>query len=144
MALNTYDPKEIIVSVNGQILTGFSEDVVTVTRAEDSVRDEVGADGEVVRILSNDRRGEIRVSLLPTSASNLVLSVLQNADEVTGGSVFPLLVQDNRGNDLHVAGEAWIQKPPDAVYNKTAAPRVWILRAADLRMVHGGHDAGAA
>ncbi len=142
--LNTYDPKEIIVSVNGLIVTGFAEDVVTVGRAEDGVRDEVGADGEVVRILTNDRRGLMVITLLPTSASNLDLSVLQNADEVTGGSVFPFLVQDNRGNDLHVAAEAWIQKAPDAVYNKTAAPRVWTLRAADLRMVHGGHDRGAA
>ncbi len=144
MALNTYDPKEIIVSINGLIITGFSEDVVTVARAEDAWRDEVGADGEVVRIASNDRRGQVTVSLLPTSRSNQDLSALQLADEVTGGSVFPLLVQDNRGNDLHVAAEAWIVKPPDAVYNKTAAPRVWNIRAADLRMVHGGHDAGAA
>ena len=144
MSLQTYDPKEVIVSVNGQLITGFSDEVVTVLRAEDSVRDEVGADGEVVRILQNDRRGEIRISLLPTSASNLVLSALQNADEVTGGSVFPILVQDNRGNDLHAAGEAWIMKPPDAQYNKNAPARVWIIRAADLRMVHGGHDAGAA
>lgn len=142
--LSTYDPKEIIVSVNGQIITGFSEDVVTVSRAEDSVRDEVGADGEVVRILINDRRGQFSISLLPTSAANAIFSALQNADEITGGSVFPVLIQDNRGNDLHVAAEAWISKPPDAVYNKTAAPRVWNIRAADLRMVHGGHDAGAA
>ncbi len=144
MALNTYDPKEIIVSVNGQIITGFAEEVVTVARAEDAWRDEVGADGEVVRIASNDRRGQITITLLPTSASNLVLDALRNADEVTGGSVFAVVVQDNRGNDLHVAGEAWIQKAPDAVYNKSAAPRVWNLRAANLRMVHGGHDTGAA
>lgn len=144
MSLQTYDPKEIIVGVNGNIITGFSEDVVTVSRAEDAIKDEVGADGEVVRILSNDRRGIIVISLLPTSPSNLILSVLGNADEVTGGSVFPVLIRDNRGNDLHVASEAWITKPPDAVYNKTAAPRVWTLRAADLRMVHGGHDSGAA
>lgn len=144
MALNTYDPKEIIVTVNGLIMSGFAEDVVTVARAEDSVRDEVGADGEVVRILSNDRRGNVTISLLPTSASNADLSALQLADEVTGGSVFPLLIQDNRGNDLHVAAEAWVVKPPDAVYNKTAAPRVWNIRTADIRMVHGGHDAGAA
>ncbi len=142
--LSIYDPKEVIVTINGQIITGFAEEVVTVARAEDAWRDEVGADGEVVRIASNDRRGQITIQLLPTSASNLVLDVLRNADEVTGGSVFPLLVQDNRGNDVHVAAEAWIQKSPDAVYNKTAAPRVWVLRAADLRMVHGGHDAGAA
>lgn len=144
MSVTTYDPKEIIVSVNGQIISGFAEDVVTVERAEDAVIDEIGADGEVVRILSNDRRGNVRVNLLPTSPSNLVLSVLANADEVTGGSVFPILVQDNRGNDLHIGAEAWVQRQPEAIYNKTAAPRVWNIRVADLRMVVGGHEAAAA
>ena len=142
--LSTYDPKEIIVLFNGQVLSGFSEDVVTVARAEDAVLDEVGADGEVVRILSNDRRGLITVSLQNVSASNLVLSILANADELTGGSVFPVLIKDNRGNDLHVGAEAWIVKQPEVIYNKTAAPRVWTARVADLRMVVGGHSANAA
>lgn len=142
--LNTYDPKEIIVTVNGSIISGFSDDVVTVSRAEDQVIDEIGADGEVVRIITNDRRGILVISLLPTSSSNLVLSVLRNLDEVTAGGTFPVLVQDNRGNDLHAAPEAWIIKAPDAIYNKTAAPRVWTIRAADLRMVVGGHSAEAA
>ena len=144
MSLTTYDPKEIIVNVNGQIITGFSEDVVTVSRAEDAIIDEIGADGEVVRILSNDRRGDIRISLLNTSAANLILSVLANADELTGGSVFPVLIKDNRGNDLHAGAECWIQKQPEVIYNKTSAPRVWIIRCADLRMVVGGHEAAAA
>ncbi len=144
MSVQTYDPKEIIVTVGGQIISGFSEDVVTVTRVEDAVIDEVGADGEVIRILSNDRRGTVTISLLPTSASNLVLSVIANADELGGGNVVPLLVKDNRGNDLHVGAEAWIVKQPDAIYNKSNQPREWELRVADLRMVVGGHSSGAA
>lgn len=144
MSVQTYDPKEIIVTVNGQILSGFAEDVVTVARLEDAVTDDVGADGEVIRILSNDRRGTITISLLPTSASNLVLSVLANADELTGGNVFPVLVSDNRGNDLHVGAQAWIVKQPDNIYNKTNQPREWELRVAELRMVTGGHSSAVA
>ena len=144
MSVQTYDPKEIIVSVAGQILSGFSEDVVTVARLEDAVIDDVGADGEVIRILSNDRRGTITISLLPTSASNLVLSVLANADELGGGNVFPVLVQDNRGNDIHIGAQAWIVKQPDAIYNTTNQPREWELRVADLRMVVGGHSSAVA
>ena len=140
MSVQTYDPKEIIVSVNGQIITGFSEDVVTVSRVEDAVTDEVGADGEVIRILSNDRRGTISISLLAVSASNLVLSIIANADELGGGNVIPILIKDNRGLDIHVGAEAWIVKQPDAVYNKSSEPRVWEFRVADLRMVLGGHQ----
>jgi len=137
--MQTYDPKDIIITYGGTILSGFSEDVVTVERAEDQVTDEIGADGEVVRILSNDRRGNIRIFLLPTSPSNLVLSVVANLDELTGAGVKAILVQDNRGNDLHTAAECWIQKQPETIYNKTASPRVWNLRCGDLRMVVGGH-----
>lgn len=144
MTVQTYDPKEIIVSVAGQILSGFSEDVVTVARVEDAITDDVGADGEVIRILSNDRRGTITISLLQTSASNLVLSVLANADELLGGNVFPVLIADNRGLDLHVGAEAWVVKQPDAIYNKSNTPREWELRVADLRMVLGGHTGGVA
>ncbi len=150
MTLSTYDPKDITVSVNGSILSGFSDDVVTVERAEDQVADVVGADGEVMRTLTNDRRGIVTISLLQTSASNLVLSVLANADEQTGGSVFPILIQDNRSGipdgvpEAHAAAEAWIQKQPQAVYNKSTSPRVWIIRCADLRMVLAGHSQSAA
>ncbi len=144
MTLSTYDPKEITVTVNGSILSGFSDDVVTVERAEDQVADAAGADGEVIRTLTNDRRGNIQISLQQTSSSNLVLSALANADEQTGGSVFPVLIRDNRGNDIHVAAEAWIQKQPQAIYNKSNSPRVWIIRCADLRMVVGGHSQSAA
>ena len=148
MTLSTYDPKDITVTVNGSILSGFSDDVVTIERAEDQVADTVGADGEVMRTLTNDRRGIIAISLLQTSSSNLVLSVLANADEQTGGSVFPVLVQDNRSGspptEFHAAAEAWIQKQPQAVYNKSTSPRVWIIRCADLRMVVGGHSQSAA
>lgn len=142
--LSTYDPKDLTISVNGSILSGFSDDVVTVERAEDQVADTVGADGEVMRTLTNDRRGNIQISLLQTSASNLVLSALANADEQTGGSVFPVLIQDNRGNDIHAAAEAWIQKQPQAIYNKSNSPRVWTIRCADLRMVVAGHSQSAA
>lgn len=144
MSVQTYDPKEIVVIFAGQILSGFSEDVVTVTRTEDAVTDDIGADGEVIRILSNDRRGTVTISLLPVSASNLLLSVIANADELGGGNVVPILIKDNRGLDLHVGAEAWIVKQPDAIYNKTNQPREWEIRVADLRMVVGGHQAGAA
>lgn len=143
MTLQTYDPKEIIVTFGGAILTGFSEDIVTVERSEDQVTDEIGADGEVVRILSNDRRGNIRISLLPTSPSNSVLSIVANSDELTGGGVRTIVIKDNRGNDLHAAGECWIQKQPEVIQNKTAAPRVWNLRCADLRMIVAGHTVSA-
>lgn len=136
--LNIYDPKDIIVTVSGRELSGFAEERVVVERDSNQVEDEVGSDGEVVRWLTNDRRGSITLSLLPTSTSNLFLSTLANADELNGNQVFPVIIKDNRGNDLHVAAQAWIQKQPRTVYRKGVEARQWVLRTNDLRMVVAG------
>lgn len=137
---NTYDPKDVVVSVAGTIITGFAEDSqVRIERAEDSWGDVSGADGEVARWATNDRRGEVTVSLMQTSISNLFLSNKINADELEADGVFELVIQDTRGNDLHSSGSAWIKKPAAASYRKGIETREWVIRCADLNTIIGGH-----
>lgn len=136
--VETYDPKDIIVIVAGKILTGFSNDKVTVQRVSNQVEDELGADGDVVRRITNDRRGEIVVSLLPTSLSNGVLTLLARADELTGNGIFPVIIKDNRGNDLHTAPVSWIGKMANADYKNSIENRNWTFRSGELAMIVGG------
>ena len=84
MDFANYDPKDIEVIVSGSILGGFAEAKVTVKRDADIATDEVGANGDVARAINNDKRGEITITLLQTSKSNLILSALAKADEFTG------------------------------------------------------------
>jgi hypothetical protein len=136
--VDTIDPKDITLTVAGKIIDGFVPDKIKVMRVSNQVEDEVGADGDVARRITNDRRGEIAVTLLQTSRSNLILSGLARLDEITGGSTFPLVIKDNRGKDLHVAAIAWITKMPEAAYRAGVEMRVWTLRTNNIEMFLGG------
>lgn len=136
--LATYDPKDIEVIVSGLIIAGFADEKVRVEREANLVDDESGANGDVARVINNDKRGTITITLLQTSKSNAALSVLAKADEFNGTGVFPVMVKDTRGNDLHVAAQAWIRKIPSASYSKKPETRVWEIRSNNLQMLVGG------
>ncbi len=138
--VDTYDPKDIIFNAAGFILTGYMNGTyVEVDRESNQVEDEVGAEGDVVRRLTNDKRGNIIVTLLQSSRSNLILSGLARADELSGNGIFPVLVKDNRGLDMFLAPNAWIQKIPQIIYRDGIEGRKWIFRTNNLQMVVGGY-----
>jgi hypothetical protein len=137
MALHTYDAKEVSVVISDRTITGFNS--ITVDRAEDSWIDSTGADGEVARSKSNDKRGNIELNLQQTSSSNEFLSSLHNQDEASGNGTFNILVRDNRGTSLHESASAWILKPPASEYAQESGERVWTIRAASLSMNVGGN-----
>lgn len=137
--IDTFDPKDVILIVDGAIITGYAQDTfIQVDRESDQVGDDVGAEGDVARWLTNDKRGSITVTLLQTSPSNLILSGLARLDELTGNGIFPVLVKDNRGADLHVAPNGWIKKMPQTTYRAGIEGREWIIRTGNLQMVVGG------
>ena len=138
MALDTYNPKDITVSVGGFILSGFADEKVKVRRDSDIWEDEAGADGDVVRFANNDKRGEIEITLQQTSSSNLYLSGLAKADELSGAGTIPTIVADSRGKDLHVAPTSWVKQIPEAAYIKGVSSRVWIIRTDNLTNFLGG------
>lgn len=130
--MDTYDPKEVTVTVGGNVLAGFAEEKVIVEREADAVGDEAGADGDVVRFITNDRRGTITVALLQTSSSNAILNAFAKLDETTGNGIFPVVITDNRSDDVHIAASGWIRKVPRAVYRKGVEARVWEIRTGNL------------
>jgi hypothetical protein len=139
MTVQTYDPKEVSVTLNNQLITGFAEDMITAERDNDQTDDMSGAQGDVQRVLTHDKRGLITLTLLPGSPSNLILSNLVNSDGVDGNqSIFPILIKDNRGDDKVQGENAWVRKPPRAVFNKGIEGREWEIRVANLEMVIGG------
>lgn len=137
--IDTYDPKDIIFIVAGSIITGFGPNtIILVDREANQVEDEVGAEGDVARRITNDRRGSITATLLQTSPSNLILSGLARVDELTGNGIFPVLCKDNRSNDLFLAPNTWIQKMPQTTYSAGIETREWVFRSGNLQMVVGG------
>jgi hypothetical protein len=140
---HVYDPNEVsIVAAGVPVEGGFADGTfVEVDQDSDDFVDVVGVDGDVTRSKTNDRRGTITITLMQSSQSNAVLSALSNIDRKTGNGagVGPLLIKDNQGTTLYAAEKSWIAKPPAAGFDKTAGPRAWKIRCADLERFDGGN-----
>jgi hypothetical protein len=140
MAVRTYDPKEVVVLVGGIPIGGFADgSAVSVSRANDTFSKVSGTDGITSRAKSNDKSGEIALTLAQTSPSNDVLSGFAIADELSNNGVVPVAITDLSGRTVLVSAFAWVRKPPDTEFAKEISDREWMLDAADLDMFVGGN-----
>lgn len=140
----SYDPTQVIVTVGGVILSGFSDgDSVIARRDEDTYFARVGTDGGVARARNANKMGEFEFRLLQTSMVNDLLSALCATDDLTndGLVVIPITVADGSGRSLAVAAQCWVKTLPDMVLGKEIGERIWIFSAADLRIFYGGNAA---
>lgn len=101
----------------------------------------VGADGDVTRSKTNDRRATVRITLMQTSESNALLSTLNNIDKnaPNGAGVGPMLIKDNQGTSLYAGEKSWIAKPPTVAFTKKGEARVWEFEVAHLNRFDGGN-----
>jgi hypothetical protein len=142
MALfKNYDPGRITISFNGIQIQGFGPDTfVKCSRDEDTFTEQVGANGDVVRVRNRNRMGKVVITLQDSSPTNDQLSALAASDERTGLGYGALLVKDLNGNTLVQAANAWIKKPADVEYAAAAGTNEWTLAAAELEMTVGGEN----
>jgi hypothetical protein len=140
---HVYDPNEVSIVVCGIPITGgFAEDTfIEISQDSNDFDDVVGADGDVTRSKTNDRRATITLTLMQSSEANALLSALSNIDrkQSNGAGVGPLMIKDNQGTALFAGEKSWIAKPPDAAFAKKAGPRAWTIRVADLERFDGGN-----
>jgi hypothetical protein len=140
-----YDPNKVTITVGGNIIEGFADSTfVTVSRNNQTWAVASGASGEHARAKSNDKTGNVELTLMQTSASNDILSAYMLLDESSANSgKFPFAISDANGNTLIAAVEMWVQQPPSVEYGKELGDRVWTLEAGDLEMFVGGTDVPA-
>lgn len=138
MSVNTYDPGRVLVDFLGQRITGFADGTfVMVERITDVFTSVAGADGEVGRVRSRDKRGKITITLAQFSDSNPILSAALAADELLGTGVGPVFIKDLEGNSIAQASNAWIVKPASMEFGKDMADREWVLECDDLTIFVG-------
>lgn len=139
MAVKNYDPKQVVVSIGGAIMQGYADGTfVTVTRLNDAFTSHAGADGEVSRAKSNDRRGEMVLTLAQTSLSNDVLSGVAAVDERTGNGIIPIAIKDLSGTTTYFSGSGWIRKIADGSFSKEIENREWTIDLASMDAFIGG------
>jgi hypothetical protein len=126
-AVRTYNSDKVVVTVGGVPLEGLADGTfVEIEPMTDSVTSQAGADGEVARAISTDRRHSVKITLQQTSQSNTVLSGLFELDQASqGGFMAPILVQDLSGVTNFTAAQAWIKRPPTIGFSKGVETRVW-------------------
>jgi len=139
MSVKTYDPAAVAVSVGGVPISGFADGTfISVERDEDAFSKVVGADGITSRAKSNNRGGNITITLAQTSPSNDVLEALALLDENTNTGIVPVLVKEGTGRAIHFSALAWVRKSATATYAKEIENREWILDMADYTPGNAG------
>lgn len=103
-----YDPRDCIVTVNGQYITGFSEDgKIEIEKNEDNIAHKVGVDGIVSFGVSADGTATATVKLVSTSPSIPLFRELSKTNRL-----FDLSIVDmNENQDNIASGDCVIVKP---------------------------------
>lgn len=142
MTVRTYDPKQVIVTIGGVPMSGFSDGTfLEIDRNEPTWNMVVGADGLVTRGKTNNFSGTLTLTLKQSSPSNDVLSGFMAIDEASNAGVFPVLVKDLAGNSIYFAGQAWVTQYANSTFAKDITDRQWVLALAEADIFVGSNNA---
>jgi len=102
--------------------------------------DKAGADGEVCRYATNERRATLELHLMQSSDQNAKLSAMVAAGLLlnNGSDVGPLNIKDNNGVTDILAGSAWVEGFPEWKASKEVQEIVWKIRMVwDVCLIGG-------
>lgn len=142
--LAAFDASEVVMTVGEIAITGLADGTfVEITQENNSFESVSGADGEVVRTKSNDRRHTITFTLLQSSQANALLGAQHNLDinSPNGDAILPMRVFDKASGTTAIAAKCWIEKPADVTYGKEQSDRVWVLKSNNVVLQHAGNPA---
>lgn len=138
--VRTYDPSQVIVTINGANMSGFADGTfVTIERDEQSFTKVIGADGTSSRSKTSNRSGMLTITLAQTSPSNDILSALLAQDEASSDAVFSVQVKDNSGDSRVFSGTGWVQGMPSIEYGKDMSNREWVIELVDMEFNIAGN-----
>src|SRR5690625_4904009 len=116
MALKTYSPDDVKIIFGAfPIASGLADGTfINVDPMGDGTTSQAGADGEVARAMSLDRRYQVTVTLQQTSAANNAMAAAWAADQASNGNgALPFSMTDLRGKTI-LAGTGWIDSQASA------------------------------
>lgn len=147
-AVKVYDADQVSVLVGtvaisrGPAASGYADgEFVRIEQQDDDFKIIVGTDGQLTRSKTNNKLTKITIRLMQSSDSNAYLSSLRTADQVgtNGAGIVNVLINDRNGTSLHAAQFGWVNKPPDAVYDREAKEREWALMCYMDERLDGGN-----
>lgn len=140
MALYTFDPKSVVISIAGVPISGFADGTfLEITADNPQFSKVVGADGYTTRVKSNNYGAVMTLTLSQTSPSNDVLSGILALDRVSNSGVVPILIKDMSGTTVVFSATGWIQQFPDVAFGNEVNNRAWTIDLADIDIFIGGN-----
>lgn len=147
MPTRTLDPTRYTLTVQGvKIVMPHVDTFYKFSYETDQVSDEVGGQGDVVRIITRDMRATLEITLMQTSPSNDYLSSLvtqdinANGPAATGGyAVGASSLVDLNGTTAIDGEETWVMKFADTELGSKPYTRVWKIRFAKALANIGGN-----
>lgn len=136
---HNYNPKKVVFSWKGIVARGYvAGSFLTVEMNAEMFTTNVGAQGDVCRVQSNDETGKVTLTLMASSPTNAELSTQAALDRLSGVNYGPLLVKDLNGLTVHQAEQAWIEKMPNSDKGMEVGEVQWVFGCARLKMFEGG------
>ncbi len=125
--VNTYSPRDVILTVGGYQLTGWQS--INISRTVKGFTVIRGIRGKNTRVPNVDTSATITISLLQTSQGNDVLSYIHELDLEEGTARIALMLKDNSGRSVFSSNEAYITGYPVATFSGQFEYRNWELFA---------------
>lgn len=141
MALSTYSPKDVTITLAGMhSVTGYADGTfVKITKDIKPFVKVRAMDGEMARMYFEDSGYQVELTLMQSSPTNNILSMLHSVDAATHMGKIPLFIKDGRGQTSFLAGTAWIEKIPDVTFGAELDTRTWVFGCAEVALTIGGN-----
>lgn len=126
MSVTSYNPKDVVVTVNSVYITGLGEDMVTGEKDEDNINVVVGAQGDVVVNEVNNDLGTVTLTVQGTCPQLPMLKKLAKSKQI-----IPVWVNNKSINEKFGGSKAIIKKSPSLEYGTELADREIEIQVLD-------------
>lgn len=149
MGVATYSPKNMVITLGGLPITGFSDsDMVTISLDEPKFAKYNSVDGAISRSHNVADAGRFVFSLNQTSSANQLFSSALQLDLANpdGSNTFTVGVRDENtsGTGTYYLGTgAWVEGMPESGYAKEIGVREWVVEASDIKWNISGNESSS-
>ncbi len=129
--LGTYDPQQVVVSLDDTPIIGFADgDAIVVEKNEDFSSETVGIKGEVSRAINRDRTGTLTITLQHNSPSVAQIEAMAHAEYPP---VVKVSVADPSSVESFASTQAWLKTDASHAFGDEVGTREYTFFLTTVR-----------
>jgi len=134
MSVNTYNCKNVMVTIGDERVKGYAEDsFISIDPLGEGITSKTGCDGEVIRAVDQNRQLRIKLVLQMFSPTNDTLKAAYDKDREDGSGAFPISVKYLNGETIVDTVAAWVANRPARTFGKDATNIEWTIDTASAK-----------